>query len=100
MAEDEPSVGRVDFSWKVTWEEESTQLVALRNKLVVLPYPGRSGAGVGGGTGSSSSGQYLSLRAFAAGWQLVPTPIKTGLQNTSSASLSPELTYSLLTHLV
>ena len=65
MAENEPSVGRVDLSWKATWVEENTRGPS-GSKPVVLPYPGRSGAGVGGGTGSISGGHLPLLESFCS----------------------------------
>lgn len=37
MGEDEPSIGRADPSWKVTQAVASTQIVALRGKLAIVP---------------------------------------------------------------
>lgn len=69
MVEDEPGVGRVDLFWKVTRVENTD---SGPQKQAVLPYAGE--LGLERGLGPSQVATCLSLRAFAAGRQLVPLP--------------------------
>lgn len=74
-AEDKPSVGRVDVEGdpdggNTQWPSEASCCL-----LVVLPYPGRSGGGAGGGDGVPSHvATCFSLRTIIAGEQPSPVP--------------------------